>query len=186
MEQSELITKAVAIAKKFIRPQEGLCLLAYPDPKSDLSKMLSNMSKLALYKAGKFQLTKDLRELDASPWTVGFGATGPDIKEGVVWTLEQAESALDEQVRARVLDVLKSAPNLAKHSPEKLAACTSLHYNIGAGNFKTSTVVKCIAKEDMQGAGQAFKLFNMAGGVVNQGLINRRQTECDLFLSVTT
>lgn len=183
MNKEQLIAQAVSIAKKFIKPQEGLCLVGYPDPASVLSKTLSNMGKLNLYKMGKFELTKDLLKLDPEPVTIGYGETG-GIKLGTVWSLEQAEEALSKQVTTRALDVLKSAPNLLKHSPEKLAACISLQFNIGATAFKNSTVAKKIAQEDMQGAAQAFKLWNQAQGKVMQGLINRRQAEVDLFLSV--
>lgn len=183
MNKEQLITQAVSIAKKFIRPGEGLELRSYPDPASVLSKTLSNMGKLKLYKMGKFELTEELKVLKGNPWTIGYGAT-EGVKEGDAWTLQQAEDALSVQVSARAVDVLKSAPNLLKHSPEKLAACISLHYNIGAEAFRTSTVVKMIAKEDMASAAQAFKRFNIANGSVNQGLINRRQAEVDLFLSV--
>lgn len=183
MNKEQLVAQAVNIAKKFIRPGEGLELRAYPDAASPLSKTLSNMGKLVLYKLGKFELTKDLLKLDAEPVSIGYGQTG-GIKLGTVWTLEQAEEALSKQVTTRALDVLKSAPNLLKHSPEKLAACISLQYNIGSEAFRTSTVAKMIAQEDMPAAAQAFKRFNIAKGVVNQGLINRRQAEVDLFLSV--
>ena len=183
MNKEQLVTQAVNIAKKFIRPIEGLELVAYPDPASPLSKTLSNMGKLVLYKQGKFKLTEELRKLSGAPWTCGYGET-EGVKEGDIWTLEQSEDRLTKSVTVRALDVLKSAPNLLKHSPEKLAACISLQFNIGATAFKNSTVVKKIAQEDMQGAAQAFKLWNQAQGKVMQGLINRRQAEVDLFLSV--
>ena len=183
MNQEQLVAQAVNIAKKFIKPQEGLCLISYPDPASTMSKALSNAGKLVLYKQGKFELTKEFLKLDPEPVTIGWGQTG-GIKLGTVWSIEQAEEALSQQVTARALDVLKSAPNLLKHSPEKLAACISLQFNIGSSAFKNSTVAKKIAQEDMQGAAAAFKLWNQAQGKVMQGLINRRQAEVDLFLSV--
>lgn len=183
MNQEQLVAQAVNIAKKFIRPIEGLELRAYPDPQSALSKTLSNMGKLVLYKQGKFELTKELRVLSGAPWTCGYGET-EGVKEGDVWSLETAEDRLTKSVTMRALDVLKSAPNLLKHSPEKLAACISLQYNIGATGFRDSTVAKKIAQEDMQAAAQAFKMWNKSKGQVMQGLINRRQAEVDLFLSV--
>ena len=183
MNQEQLVAQAVNIAKKFIKPQEGLCLISYPDPASTMSKALSNAGKLVLYKQGKFELTKEFLKLDPEPVTIGWGQTG-GIKLGTEWTLEQAEEALSKQVTTRALDVLKSAPNLLKHSPEKLAACISLQFNIGSSAFKNSTVAKKIAQEDMQGAAAAFKLWNQAQGRVMQGLVNRRQAEVDLFLSV--
>lgn len=185
MNKEQLIAQAVSIAKKFIKPQEGLCLISYPDPASVLSKTLSNMGKLNLYKMGKFELTKELRALSGNPWTCGFGET-EGVKEGDVWTLEYAEERLSKQVTLRAMDVLKSAPNLLKHSPEKFAACISLQYNIGSKAFKDSTVARMLSKDNIPAAAEAFKLWNKAGGKVMQGLINRRQAEIDLFLSVTS
>ena len=182
-----LIEQAVKIAKKLLRPIESLELHAYPDPLSPMSLALDRQGKLALYKAGKFTLTKELLALSPEPVSIGYGFTG-GIKLGDVWTLEQAEKALEDQVRVRVEAVLKAAPNLAKHSAEKLAACVSLQYNIGENGFKSSSVAKCVAAEDMQGAADAFPLWNKGrvNGqlVVVQGLVNRRKTERDLFLSV--
>lgn len=183
----KLIEQAVSIAKKLLRPLESLELRAYPDPLSPMSKALSAQNKLAEYKAGRFVLTEDWLRLSPEPVTIGWGFTG-GVKLGDVWSLEQAEKALDDEVRVRVADVIKSAPKLLKHSAERIAACVSLQYNIGSTGFKNSTVAKCIAKDDIQGAANSFLLWNKGrvNGelVVIQGLVNRRKTERDLFLSV--
>lgn len=183
MKQEELINSAIKIAKKFIRPQEHLELRAYPDSSSPMSKALSAMNKLALYKAGKFELTKDLLKLDPEPISIGYGQTG-NIKLGDTCTLEEAEAWLDTQIKVRVMDVLKAAPKLLEHSPEKLAACVSLQYNVGKTAFAGSTLVKLINKDDMIGAAGEFAKWNKDNGVVVQGLVNRRAQEAALFRSV--
>jgi lysozyme len=60
-------------------------------------------------------------------------------------------------------------------------AMVSLDYNIGGGNFKNSSVVANINKGDFVAAANSFKLWNKSGGVVVQGLVNRRELEVTLF-----
>jgi GH24 family phage-related lysozyme (muramidase) len=60
-------------------------------------------------------------------------------------------------------------------------AMVSLDYNIGGGNFKSSSVVANINKGDFVAAASSFKLWNKSGGVVVQGLVNRRELEVALF-----
>ena len=184
MNKEELVVAAIKIAKKFIRPAEELSLRAYPDPHSPLGEVLETHLKARAYRDGKFAIPAEWMKLSAEPVTIGYGSTFKGLKLGTVWTLEQAESALDEQVRVRVEQVIKSAPCLLKHSPEKLAACVSLQFNIGATAFASSTLVKLLNKEDMQGAADQFPRWNLAQGKVSNGLINRRKAERDLFLSV--
>ncbi len=182
-----LIEDAVKIAKKLIRPLEGLELRAYPDPSSALSKTLSTHGKLNLYKAGKFDIPEEWEGLSPNPVTIGYGCT-KNVKLEDVWTLDKAEEELGRETKERVLDVLKSAPKLTIHSAEKLAACVSLHYNIGSTAFRTSTTAKCIAADDMYGASRGILLWNKetidGKMVVSPGLVSRRKVEYDLFTSV--
>jgi GH24 family phage-related lysozyme (muramidase) len=60
-------------------------------------------------------------------------------------------------------------------------AMVSLDYNIGGGNFKNSSVVANVNKGDFSAAADSFKLWNKSGGVVVQGLVNRRELEVALF-----
>ncbi len=80
---------------------------------------------------------------------------------------------------------------IASHLPTGLtnsqcAAIISLVYNIGATAFLNSTVLKRIQAGDIQGAGNAFLMFNKArvNGVLTElkGLTNRRKAERELFL----
>lgn len=62
-------------------------------------------------------------------------------------------------------------------------ACLSLMYNIGYGGFKKSSVLRHINHREMLKAGNAFLLWNKAGGKVRQGLVKRRRRERNLFLN---
>ncbi len=184
MKQEELTTVATRIAKKFIKPIEELSLRAYPDPNSPLGKALTEHNQAKAYRDGKFVIPKEWLKLSPEPVTIGWGDTAKGLKLGTVWTLEQCEKAMDEELATRIQHILKVAPTLLEHSPEKLAAVLSLHYNIGEDAFAKSTLVKLLNKEDMVGAADQFPRWNMDNGKVINGLTIRRKAERDLFISV--
>jgi lysozyme len=62
-------------------------------------------------------------------------------------------------------------------------ALVSFVYNVGAGNFAKSTLLKKLNKADYQGAGDEFLRWNRGGGKVLNGLIRRRDAERSLFLT---
>jgi lysozyme len=175
---------AVRIATKLIKNFEGCSLSVYPDPASELSIKLSQNDILAKYIAGNLVLPPYLDELDGSPWTQGYGETKGVVKGGPKWTQEQADSKLAVRVKEFMQGVLTASPNLAGQSAEKIAAITSLAYNIGITQYNDSTARKRIAESDWKGAAEAMQWFNKAGGKLLQGLVNRRKIEADLFMSV--
>lgn len=59
-------------------------------------------------------------------------------------------------------------------------ALVSFAFNVGAGAFARSTLVRRINAYD-QAAGDEFARWVYAGGVVNQGLVARRADEADQF-----
>jgi GH24 family phage-related lysozyme (muramidase) len=58
----------------------------------------------------------------------------------------------------------------------------SLAYNIGLGNYATSTVLKRHKAGQYAGAANAFLLWNKAGGKVLPGLVLRREDERSLYM----
>lgn len=115
----------------------------------------------------------------AGVWTVGYGSTGPDVRRGVKWTQEQAESRLRRDLAgfgARV-DALVLVPLTAG----QMAACASLAYNIGIEAFRKSTLLRMLnAGQYVQAAAQ-FDRWNKGGGRVLPGLVKRRADERALF-----
>ena len=176
---------AVKIAVKIIKQFEGCNLIAYPDPASDLYKKLSANNMLAKYMRGdvKFaQLPINFQALSGAPWTIGYGET-KGVTRNSIWTQSQADSALDYRTREFMERALKDCPKLATESPERIAAITSLCYNIGSAAFANSTACKRIMAQDDNNVPEAIKRYNIANGRVNDGLINRRQMECNLWNS---
>ncbi|HEY5409335.1 MAG TPA: glycoside hydrolase family protein [Caulobacteraceae bacterium] len=64
-----------------LRRDEGLRLCAYADPLTG-----------------------------SEPWTIGYGHTGPEVREGMVWTPAEAETAL-------IADIARACEQLDAHIP---------------------------------------------------------------------
>jgi lysozyme len=61
-------------------------------------------------------------------------------------------------------------------------ALVSLVYNIGPGNFQSSTLLKKLNAGEYQSAADQFPRWNRAGGKVLAGLTRRREAEKGLWL----
>lgn len=111
-------------------------------------------------------------------WTIGYGHTG-DVVAGQVINQGQADRLLMED-----LDSFELCVNNAVNrdlTPNQFAACVSLAYNIGCGEFQISFVLRCINAGDLVSAAQGFSHFETSGGVRLPGLVNRRNAEAKLF-----
>lgn len=115
------------------------------------------------------------------PWTIGWGSTGKNITKTTVWTLEQAEHALQEHVLYFCSGVLKLSPGLMTAEPKQLAAVISFAYNCGLGNYKISTLRKRVEAKNWSGAREEILKWNKAAGRVLPGLTRRRKAEAALL-----
>lgn len=113
--------------------------------------------------------------------TIGYGHTGPDVYEGLVWSQAQADKALRDRLQREfvpgVLAVIKRS--MRQH---ELDAMVDLAYNIGVGAFQSSTLVRKFNAGDTAGAADEFLRWNRAGGQVLLGLRRRRAADRALFL----
>ena len=69
----------------------------------------------------------------------------------------------------------------APTSEAQFDALVSFHYNTGAIGRATLTRKHCAG--DFEGAALEFARWNMAGGRVLKGLVNRRAAEAELYRS---
>lgn len=141
---------------ELIKSFEGFRANAYPDPKSG-----------------------------GDPWTVGYGTTkfpsGRPVKKGDYVTPAQAEMYLREDVKkfASSVDALVTVP--LKQC--QYDALVSFVYNLGATNFRKSTLLKKLNAKDYKGAADEFLRWVSPGSSVEAGLRRRRTAERSLFLS---
>lgn len=131
---------------------EGCKLVAYPDPATG-----------------------------GDPWTIGWGDTGPDVVRGLQITQEEADNRFCDRINSEfapgVDKAIKTVPN-----QNQFDAMIALAYNIGLGNFNSSTLVKKFNSGDQAGAAEEFPKWNKAGGKVMKGLQRRRWAERLVYL----
>ena len=112
-------------------------------------------------------------------WTIGYGTT-KDVKEGDTCTRDEADAWL-----ARDMQDAEDCVNDAVMVPLtqcQFDALVSFTYNVGCGNFKSSTLLKLLNSGDALGASRQFLAWNKIKGKVSKGLTNRRMDEMNLFL----
>jgi len=112
--------------------------------------------------------------------TIGYGHT-KTVTKGMVITKERGEELLRQD-----LDWCERAINANVTVPltqNQYDALTSFIYNVGAGAFKKSTLLRKINAKDYKGAADEFPRWNKAGGKVIKGLVRRRAAERKMFLS---
>ncbi|WP_367310546.1 lysozyme [Burkholderia cenocepacia] len=181
---------------------ERCYLTAYPDPASPLGKALQ--ARGLWYKVlGGAPIPDDpaLRALSGTPWTCGWGSTGPDVRAGTVWTQATADARHDANLRASAALVDQAAR--VPLTQQQKAALVSIVNNVGPGRARgtlgpldqgrdgiimlasgqPSTLLRHLNIGDMAGAADQFPAWNRAGGVVQPGLVRRRAAERDLFLT---
>lgn len=111
--------------------------------------------------------------------TIGYGCT-EGVKLGMVWSEEEAEAAFRREL-AKFEDAVSRSVTIEINQNEA-DALISLAYNIGAGAFSKSNLLRRLNKGDRAGAAKAFHLWNKGGGRVLPGLVSRRAREAALFL----
>lgn len=117
----------------------------------------------------------------AGVWTIGFGHTGKDVKEGLVITQEQAEHYLHNDVIIHSANVSR----LVKRplTQNQFDALVSFEYNVGYGNFASSTMLKLLNQNKYPEAAEQFDRWVYANKKKLPGLVKRRQAEKELFLT---
>jgi GH24 family phage-related lysozyme (muramidase) len=115
------------------------------------------------------------------PWTIGYGHTGPDVRPGVVFTQAQAEAALRSDLRG-AQSAVASAVTVAL-TDNQFAALVSFTFNVGAGAFQSSTLLRLLNQGDYTGAAGQFAQWVNGGGGPLPGLVRRRAAERALFLT---
>ena len=136
-----------ACRKRILEPSEGLRLTAYRDCVGVL--------------------------------TIGYGHTtaagAPAVYPGMTITAAQADQILADDLgkfETGVSSLLKRTP-----LQRQFDAVIDLPFNIGLGNFRSSSLLRYFNAGNMTAAANAFLSWNRAGGRVISGLTHRRALE---------
>lgn len=118
----------------------------------------------------------------AGVWTIGYGHT-KTAKQGQVITEDYAV----ELLRLDLADAERAVNKYVKApiNQNQFDALSSFAFNLGGGNFRSSTLLKKLNARDYLGAANEFKRWNKAGGKVLNGLVRRRESEANLFIGVS-
>ena len=112
--------------------------------------------------------------------TIGYGHTH-GVKPGDLITGRQAEKFLREDLR--VAELTANTNVKTQLAQGQFDALVSFVFNVGAGNFVRSTLLRKLNAGDYDGAAAEFGRWIYAGQTELPGLIRRRAAERDLFLS---
>jgi len=123
----------------------------------------------------------------AGNWTIGYGhlikPTDPYYPYGPVKEITQAQAdALLQADMQPALDAVEEYVTVPLTQNQK-DALTDFVYNVGVGNFQSSTLLSLLNQGDYTGAAAEFSKWIFAGGVVAPGLEARRAAEAVLFLA---
>jgi lysozyme len=111
-------------------------------------------------------------------WTIGYGHTGPEVCEGLIWTQDQADAQLAADASLRATAVARMVPLLPDN---QFAALVCLAYNIGLAAFGASTACRLVNAGDLAGVPAAIEMWNEVDGEVSAGLVRRRAAEVELW-----
>ncbi|MFE4107853.1 lysozyme [Almyronema epifaneia] len=112
-------------------------------------------------------------------WTIGYGTT-QGVTPGMEITQAQAEQFLRRDVNKFEQAVQEGVT--VPINENQFSALVSFTYNVGSGAFRSSTLLRLLNQNDIQGAADQFPRWNRAGGRVLDGLTRRRNAERSLFL----
>jgi lysozyme len=117
--------------------------------------------------------------------TIGWGHTndhGRKFAPGAIWTREECDAAFRE-------DMAHFIPRVKRLVKRELTqgqfdALVSFAYNCGEGALAKSSILRKLNAGDLEGAANAFALWNKGGGRVLAGLVRRRASEALMFRGI--
>lgn len=122
-------------------------------------------------------------------WSIGYGFTLWNGQKVASTTAPISKQQADDHLMTlamQTLDQIKGVMTsqvFASLTDNQVSALISFVYNIGIGNFETSTMLKEINSGNTKLAANQFTRWCNSGGKYVQGLYTRRLTERNLFLS---
>lgn len=107
-------------------------------------------------------------------WTIGYGHTA-SVTPGQACTPEQAQEWLEQDTQWAV-GVVNAHVNVPLTQGE-FDSLVDFVFNLGAGNFESSTLLRLLNSGDYADAAAQFPRWDLAGGQVVAGLLRRRLAE---------
>lgn len=116
----------------------------------------------------------------AGVMTIGFGHTGKDVHEGLIWTQDRADAALSNDLQTAAMGLFPLVKT--KLSEKQTAALISICFNLGAKALKQSQLIADVNAGRWIEAAHQFARWDHVGKEEVKGLLRRRFIEAALFL----
>jgi lysozyme len=104
------------------------------------------------------------------------------VTPGLKIAQSRADALLAEDL-ARSAQIVNSLVHVYLNQNQFDALC-DFAFNVGAGNFRSSTLLRLVNAGNLAAAADQFARWNLAAGKVMPGLVKRRAAERALFLSL--
>lgn len=121
----------------------------------------------------------------ADKWTIGYGHTGSDVKPGLRITAERAVELLEADL-SKAATVVRRYVRVPLSAPQE-AALIDFVFNLGEGNFASSTLLRVLNAGDYAAVPAQLRRWTKGRvrGVLTDlpGLIDRREAEVKLWNS---
>jgi len=114
----------------------------------------------------------------AGIWTIGWGHTGKDVYEGLVWTQDQADEMIEHDLAEAGTLLNMYSPGLPLGAQQAL---TDFIFNLGGANYRNSTLRQLVNAGNWVAAKVEILKWDHSGGHVIPGLLRRRQAEAALM-----
>lgn len=118
---------------------------------------------------------KAYRKFPNEPWTIGWGHTGKEVHEGLVWTQLQADAQFYKDI-AHAEDCINSSVSVPLTQGEFDALVSWVH-NLGCGALHGSTLLRLLNDSDYDGAVAEFTRWDHINHQEVEGLLHRRREE---------
>jgi lysozyme len=153
-------------------------------PNAGLDVSAGGLSLIASFEGWRGDLYDDV----AGNATIGYGhlvhagpVTAADRGGPYGNGITQAQGlALLHGDAARMVEAVRSSVTVPL-TQDQFDALVSFTYNVGAGAFEGSTLLRLLNAGDYAGARAQFAVWDKAGGQVVPGLVRRRAAEAALF-----
>ena len=110
--------------------------------------------------------------------TIGFGHTH-GVTLGDTCTQDQADLWLEQDAQSAIYTVNHYVA--IRLTQGEFDALVDFVFNVGAGNFFNSTLLRKLNSGDIEGASAEFERWDMSGGQHIAGLLRRRKAEQMVF-----
>jgi lysozyme len=149
-------------------------------PQKHRKKAAAGAIAIGLVAGGEGLRTVAYRDPVGIP-TICFGET-KGVRMGDKSSPEECKAMLSVRLDEFYRDALSCLPELESQGENRRAAHISLIYNIGKGNYCTSSVVRYAKLGQWEISCDAFLKFRFAKGIPLPGLTNRRKNEREYCL----